>query len=99
LRVTVRIPDEPDYSWRTLRYAVESFTFLFGGTTVNVNRGTWLDDNWEVVYNKVWTIESYTDNEDVAEVGWEVYGIAEEAKAILQENTIMYTINDKAYFA
>lgn len=99
MKVTVRIPSEPMYATRTLRFVVESLTFLFGGTTTYQTHGSWLDDNWEVVYNRVWNVESYTSNNDHAEVGWEVYRIAEEAKAVLLEDTVMYTVGEEAYFA
>lgn len=100
MRITVRIPAEPRFAARTLRFIVESFSYMYGGSTITEARGTWLDNNCEMVYNRVWVVEAYENyNKDIGIVGWEVYELAEEAKTILGEDTIMYTINDNAYFS
>lgn len=99
MRVTVRIPLEPLCALRTLRFVVESLTYLAGGTTVNEGRGSWVDNDGDIVYNRVWTVEAYSDAPmGEKRLGWEVYKIAEEAMHILEESTVMYTVNDKPYF-
>lgn len=100
MRITVRIPQEPMYAYRVLHTVVETLTYRFGGTTVYDTRGSWLDEYGDLVYNRVWTVETY-DNTGLtdADVGWEVHNIAEEAENLLQEDTIMYTINGNSYFS
>jgi hypothetical protein len=98
VRITVHIPMEPTYSPRTLRFVVESFSYAYQGATVYEAKGSWVDKDGELVYNKVWVVESYTDD-PMGEVGWDVWEVAKEAEMILSEETIFYTLDGKGYYS
>ena len=98
MRVTITVVRDNEYSTRTLRLVTEGLAYMFGGVTVREGYGAWLDNDGVLVYNKVWTAETYVQDDDRATVGWQVHELSAEAANILNEDTVMYTLDDKPYF-
>lgn len=98
MRLTVTVPTEADQDEAIKDSVTYDMALLFGGATVTYGHGAWLDRNNKLVYNRVHVIESFNMIVSKDEAMEALYGIAMDAMFDSGEDTIMYTIDNNAYF-
>lgn len=103
MRMTIVIPTLVNNSLEALEYVEERFSYEFGGCTRYRGRGSWMNNDGEIVVDYVWVIETYAramgGQVVYNEVGETLYNIALTTHELLpDQTTIMYTLDNEAYF-